>query len=51
MGGDEMGFVKALFAIILMALVAIQVGIDANSPEVFIGFCVILAGAVAHSEK
>lgn len=46
-----MGFVKALLAIILMALLAIQMGIDANAPEVYIGFCVILAGAVAHSEK
>lgn len=46
-----MGFVKALLAIILMALWAIKMGIDANSPEVFIGFCVILAGAVSHSEK
>ena len=46
-----MGFVKALLAIILMAWWAIQMEIDANAPEVFIGFCVILAGAVAHSEK
>ena len=46
-----MGFIKALLAIILMVLWAIEMGIDANSPEVFIGFCVILAGAVAHSEK
>ncbi len=45
------GFIRALAAISIMVLVAIQVGIDANSPEVFIGFCVILAGAVAHSEK
>lgn len=46
-----MGFVKALLAIILMTFFAIQMEIDANSPEVFIGLCVILAGAVAHSEK
>lgn len=46
-----MGFIKALLAIIFMAWLANQTGIDGNSPEVFVGFCVILAGAVAHSEK
>ena len=46
-----MGFVKAVFAIALMCAVANQVGIEPNAPEVFIGFCVILAGAVAHSKK
>jgi hypothetical protein len=46
-----MGFIKALLAIILMILCAVGTGIRPNSPECFIGFCVILAGAVAHSEK
>ena len=46
------GFIKLLIAVCLMALWATFIGrIEPDSTEAFIGFCILLAGMVAHSEK
>ena len=47
-----MGFLKWILAFFVMAFFAIEIsGLSADSKEVFIGFCILLAGMIAHSEK
>lgn len=46
------GFIKCTMAVCLMALWAKFIAqIEPESTEAFIGFCILLAGMVAHSEK
>ncbi len=47
-----MGFIKLILAFILMAYFATEISkLSPDSKEVFLGFCILLAGMIAHSEK
>ena len=46
-----MGFCKAMLALFCIAIFAAKTGHMVDSNEVFIGFCMVMAGFVAYSEK
>lgn len=47
-----MGFIKWLIAFFVMVYFATEISkLSPDSKEVFIGFCMLLAGMIAHSEK
>ena len=47
-----MGFIKLILASMLMAFFAEIIKLSPDSKEViFLGFCMLLAGMIAHSEK
>ena len=47
----KMGFVKLLLAVFILAAIVSQFNISVDSNTQFIGMCILLAGAIAHSEK
>lgn len=47
-----MGFIKLILAFMLMTYFATEISkLSPDSKEVFLGFCILLAGMIAHSEK
>ena len=46
-----MAVIKVLLALTSIAIFANRTGYEVDSPEVFLGFCMVMAGFVAYSEK